>query len=149
MINSLANHMELFDFTLWNKSQNSLHLKGVRNGKYWKSQSSVHSRSALSMLGFQLRLHVLFSVAAAQQPQSQSFFTTAHDYRLTLVIGFPLQIHNVSTSWNCEYKFACTYNEVTPSYWKTAIFNVACSMLAICLSLIFAACSQWKVGIAH
>lgn len=94
---------------------------------------------------FQLRLRALFS-APAQQPQAESFFTTTdttgHHYRLMLVIGYPLQIYNVSTSWNCEYKFACTDNEVTPSYRKTAIFNTVCHMLAICLSIIFAPLSQ-------
>lgn len=68
MINSLTNHMELFDFTLWNKSQ----ILPTWKEREMRSIESLKAPFTLDQslnTQFQLRLHALFS-APAQQPQT-------------------------------------------------------------------------------
>lgn len=133
MINSLTNHMELFDFTVRNKSRILRTWKDREMGSI-ESLTAPFTLDQLLNTRFQLQLHTLLppSIATTNlklhlfSPETRlcTYTHTRHDYRLMLVIGFALQIYNVNTGLNCEYKFACTYNEVsTPPYRKNSNFQ--------------------------
>lgn len=95
MINSLTNHMELFEFTFWNKSQIL---------QTWKETEIRSIRSIESLrapftpdqpLGARLQLQRRVLLTGNRSPATNT--TNILDYRRVLVIG--LQVYNVNTGW--------------------------------------------------
>lgn len=92
MINSLTNHMELFEFTFWNKSQIL---------QTWK-ETEIRSIESLRApftpdqpLGARLQLQRRVLLTGNRSPATNT--TNILDYRQVFVIG--LQVYYVNTGW--------------------------------------------------
>lgn len=102
MINSLTNHMEAFDFTLWNKRRVLL---GLEKGGKWAllKVSQLHSLLiSLSVHGFSCNDTVSSQHQCCNHKtkNSETHAAAAHDYGAMLVIGFALQIFNVNAGFS-------------------------------------------------
>lgn len=135
MINSLTDHMELFDFTLWNKSQllpPVLDLKERAAGRIQGLGAAVAPDQ---------RLHVRFESrpAAPSRERTRSPMITGWH----LQVGFPRLICGVNTSWSCEYKCARRdYSGVASAYWESDVSDrcrqqPSSECLAVCCRFIW------------